>query len=135
MTESQIVLVKNSWKIVAAIDPLVVGNIFYTKLFLDTPELRPLFKGSLEEQSRKLLSMLHVVITGLDRLEEFKKAIQALAMRHKGYGVVDEHYGKVGAALLYTLEQGLGDVFDTPTKEAWVRCYTILSGVMMSATK
>lgn len=36
-------------------------------------------------------------------------------------------------ALIYTLEQGLGDAFNATTKEAWVTCYTILSGIMMNA--
>jgi hemoglobin-like flavoprotein len=135
MTEHQIALVKNSWGIVSTIDQLVVGNIFYTKLFLDTPELKHLFKGGIEVQSRKLLTMLNFVIVGLDKLEAFKTAIQQLAIRHKSYGVKEEHYAKVGAALIYTLAQGLGDAFDAPTKEAWVRCYTILSGVMINATE
>lgn len=130
MTENQIALVKNSWAKVAKIDQLVVGNIFYNKLFLDTPELRHLFKGGLEEQSKKLLTMLTVVVKGLDKLDALKAAIQQLAMRHKGYGVKDEHYAKVGVALIFTLEQGLGDTFNVATKEAWVTCYTILSGIM-----
>ena len=132
MTENQIALVKNSWAKVAKIDQLVVGNIFYNKLFLDTPELRHLFKGGLEEQSKKLLTMLTVVVKGLDKLDALKAAIQQLAMRHKGYGVRDEHYAKVGVALIFTLEQGLGDAFNTATKEAWMTCYTILSGIMMT---
>ncbi len=128
-------LVKNSWAKVAKIDQLVVGNIFYTKLFLDTPELRHLFKGGLEEQSKKLLTMLTVVVRGLDKLDALKAAIQQLAIRHTGYGVKEEHYAKVGVALIFTLEQGLGNAFNDATKEAWVKCYTILSGIMMNAGK
>ena len=133
MTENQIAVVKNSWAQVAKIDQLVVGNIFYNKLFLDTSELRHLFKGGLEEQSKKLLTMLTVVVKGLDKLDALKTAVQQLAIRHKGYGVQEGHYAKVGAALIYTLEQGLGDAFNATTKEAWVQCYTILSGIMMDA--
>jgi hemoglobin-like flavoprotein len=135
MTVNQITLVKNSWQIVAGIDQLVVGNLFYTQLFLETPELQRLFKGDLADQSRKLLTMLTVVVKGLDKLDTLKTAIQQLAIRHKGYGVKDEHFAKVGAALLWTLEQGLGDAFDAPTKEAWVECYTILSDIMIDAMK
>jgi hemoglobin-like flavoprotein len=135
MTDNQIALVKNSWAQVAKIDQLVVGNIFYSKLFLDTPELRHLFKGGLEEQSKKLLTMLTVVVKGLDKLDALKTAVQQLAIRHTGYGVKNEHYAKVGVALIFTLEQGLGDAFTTATKEAWVTCYTILSGIMMDAGK
>ena len=34
-----------------------------------------------------------------------------LARRHVAYGVQPEHYALVGSALLWTLEQGLGDEF------------------------
>jgi hemoglobin-like flavoprotein len=77
--------------------------------------------------------MLTVVVKGLDKLDALKTAIQQLAIRHKGYGVKDEHYQKVGVALLFTLEKGLGNAFNAATKEAWVKCYTILSGIMMNA--
>jgi hemoglobin-like flavoprotein len=105
--------------------------VFYSELFLDTPELRHLFKGGLEEQSKKLLTMLTVVVKDLDKLDALKTAIEQLAIRHKGYGVKEEHYAKVSVVLIWTLEQGLGDAFNAATKEAWVQCYTILSGVMM----
>jgi hypothetical protein len=36
----------------------------------------------------------------------------ALAKRHVGYGAKAEHYPVVGAALLWTLEKGLGDGLD-----------------------
>ncbi len=135
MTEKQIAAVKKSWKIIAQIDSKIVGDVFYSKLFLETPELRHLFKTDRAEQSRKLVTMLTYVIARLDRLETLKTDIQALTIRHKGYGVVDAHYQKVGAALLWTLEKALGNDFDAFTKQAWVCCYTMLSETMITATK
>ncbi|MGE5148514.1 MAG: globin domain-containing protein, partial [Rhodospirillaceae bacterium] len=56
----------------------------------------------------------------------------ALGERHKGYGVTADHYAPVGAALLWTLEKGLGADFTPETKEAWTAAYTALAGVMSS---
>jgi nitric oxide dioxygenase len=46
--------------------------------------------------------------------------------------VAAEHYAPVGAALIWTLEQGLGDAFTAETREAWIAAYTLLSGVMIA---
>ena len=50
MTEEQIVLVKNSWKVFRKIDAELIGDVFYSKLFLDNPELRKMFPSSMEPQ-------------------------------------------------------------------------------------
>jgi hemoglobin-like flavoprotein len=39
----------------------------------------------------------------------------------------------VGAALLWTLEQGLGPVFDHKLKAAWIEVYTVLASTMKEA--
>jgi len=39
----------------------------------------------------------------------------------------------VGAALLWTLEQGLGSDFTAPLRDAWTKAYTTLAGVMQAA--
>jgi hemoglobin-like flavoprotein len=59
--------------------------------------------------------------------------IQDLGRRHVGYGVTAEHYELVGEALLWTLEQGLGDDFTPSVKAAWQEAYVTLSGAMKSA--
>jgi hemoglobin-like flavoprotein len=53
-------------------------------------------------------------------------------VRHVGYGVTDAHYGSVGAALLWTLGQGLGEAFTDEVRDAWAAAYTLLAGVMQT---
>lgn len=133
MTNEQIQLVKQSWGKVAAIDPLVVGELFYNRLFEIAPAVKPMFRNPMPEQSRKLLSMLAYVIGKLDKLDDIIDEVSKLAVRHVQYGVREEHYGVVAVALLWTLEQGLGDNWTPSVKEAWIACYTILSGAMIQA--
>jgi hemoglobin-like flavoprotein len=59
--------------------------------------------------------------------------VEALGKRHVAYGVTPQHYEPVGAALLWTLEQGLGDAFTPPLKAAWTEAYLTLAGVMQKA--
>jgi len=46
--------------------------------------------------------------------------------------VASEHCAPVGAALLWTLEKGLGADFTPEVKAAWTDTYTSLAGVMMA---
>jgi hemoglobin-like flavoprotein len=60
----------------------------------------------------------------------FEIAKDDLGQRHKGYGMAAAHYAPVGAALLWTLEKGLGPDFTPEVKAAWNETYTALAGVM-----
>jgi hemoglobin-like flavoprotein len=133
MTNRQINLIRTSWEI-AAPHADVVGPLFYNTLFEIAPEVKSLFsRTSVPEQSRKLLSMLSYVIARLDSLDDILEEIGKLARRHVQYGVEDRHYGYVGAALLMTLEKGLGDAWNEEVKDAWTTCYGVLSSAMMHA--
>jgi hemoglobin-like flavoprotein len=109
------------------------AELFYGKLFSLDPSLKPLFKGDMKDQGRKLMSMIGTAVNGLTRLDEIVPAVQALGVRHAGYGVKPVHYGTVATALLWTLEQGLGEAFTPEVKESWVGAYTILAKTMQDA--
>jgi len=132
MTPEQVGLVKSSWAKVLPISDKA-AELFYGKLFELDPDLKPLFKGNMEEQGKKLMKMINTAVNGLDRLDEIVPAVQQLGVRHVGYGVKDEHYDTVGAALLWTLGAGLGDDFTEDTKEAWATVYGLLADTMKSA--
>jgi nitric oxide dioxygenase len=132
MTPKQIILVQTSFEQVLPIAEQA-AVLFYGRLFEIDPSLRPLFRGDMAEQGRKLMTTLKVVVNGLTRLEALVPAVEALGRRHAGYGIKDEHYNTVAAALLWTLEQGLGEAFTAEVRTAWVAAYTILSEVMIAA--
>lgn len=134
MTPRQIGLVKSSWDKVLPISE-VAATLFYGKLFELDPELKPLFKGDLQEQGKKLMNMLDVVVKGLDNLETIIPAAKASGARHAGYGVKVKDYDTVAEALLWTLGQGLGDSFDEELKDAWTSAYVVLSTTMKNAAK
>jgi len=134
MTREQILLVKKTWNIFREIDPVLVGDVFYSKLFFDMPYLEKLFHTPREEQSRKLIEMLSIIVGRLDNLDELTEEIKQLAIRHVQYGVKEPHYKAVGTALLWTLQQGLGKDWDEGVEEAWASCFNILSTTMINAS-
>ena len=128
-----IALIKKSWTDVSKIKPEILGDVFYTKLFYDHPELRKMFPQEMEEQNKKLIDMLNIIIERLENLDELKGEIIAVAKRHVDYAVKPEHYDMVGSALLWTLQKALGKDWTDELKSAWISCYTVLSGTMISA--
>jgi hemoglobin-like flavoprotein len=77
------------------------------------------------------MTMLGTAVAGLSKLEALLPVVRALGARHAGYGVAAEHFAPVGAALIWTLEQGLGDGFTPDVKAAWVEVYGVLSRTMI----
>jgi hemoglobin-like flavoprotein len=132
MTAEQKLLVQKTFaKVVPIAD--TAASLFYGRLFEIDPALRPLFKGDLVEQGRKLMQMIGVAVNGLDRLDQIVPAVQQLGVRHVAYGVKDEHYATVAVALLWTLEQGLGPDFTPEVRNAWTAAYTVLADTMKAA--
>lgn len=134
MTNLQIEMVKGSWSSVATLDPILVGDIFYKRLFQLCPEVKPMFRHNLAEQSKKLLHMLSYIINKLNHIDDILHEVKNLARRHVKYGVQQYHYEAVGAALLFTLEQGLDKSWTKDLADAWTTCYTLLSSAMIDAS-
>lgn len=129
MTPQQVALIQESWRKVLPISD-TAAELFYSRLFTLDPSLKPLFKGELKLQGRKLMAMLNTVVYGLSDLSRLAPAVKDLGRRHDGYGVRPAHYHTVGEALLWTLKQGLGDAFDEETELAWFTAYGQLAGIM-----
>jgi len=134
MTPEQISQVQGSFAHVVPIADQA-ADLFYDRLFELDPSLRPLFKDDLRAQKRALVGMLVIVVNGLDKLDTIVPAVERLGRRHASYGVRYAHYATVGSALLWTLEQGLGDRFQPQTREAWTAAFTLLADTMKAAAR
>ena len=133
MTPNEIVLIRDS---LAAVEPIAgsAASLFYGRLFELDPAIERLFRRTdMAAQRKVLMQTLTVVVKSLDRLEQIVPAVQALGRRHAGYGVREEHYATVGAALLWTLRQGLGYAFTPAVRDAWATAYETLATVMIEA--
>jgi len=131
MTPDQVKAIQDSFAKVVPISQQAAA-MFYGRLFEIAPAVRPLFRGDIEEQGRKLMAMLGAVVNGLGNLETLLPAASALAKRHIDYGVKANDYEPVGAALLWTLERGLGPQWTPALKAAWTEAYTVLADFMIA---
>ena len=131
MNADQIKLVQESFAKVMPISE-AAAVLFYDRLFEIAPSVKAMFSADMTEQRKKLMATLAVVVNGLGNLESVLPAASALAIRHVSYGAKPEHYPVVGAALLWTLEKGLGDAWTPDVADAWTAAYGTLSGFMIS---
>jgi hemoglobin-like flavoprotein len=131
MTSDQVKLVQQSFSKVAPVSDQA-AVMFYGRLFEIAPQVKSMFPADLTEQRRKLMATLAAVISGLGNLQSILPAASALAKRHVSYGAKAEHYPVVGAALLWTLEKGLGPDWTPEVADAWQAAYGTLSGFMIS---
>ena len=132
MTPKDIELVQSSFAKIAPIDE-ETGARFYERVFEIASEVKPLFRGDMDEQGRMFMAMLALAVNGLDEFHSREPALRELAIRHAGYGVKAEHYQPFGAALVSVVEQSLGDDFAEEVRSAWLAVYDALSGVMIEA--
>jgi hemoglobin-like flavoprotein len=130
---TDIILIKESWKTFRGVNPQLIGDIFYSKLFADNPSLRKMFPRQMNEQYQKLIDMLNTIVARLNSLHELADDIAAMARRHAEYGIKPAHYRLMGNALLWTLKQGLGRDWTPETEHAWTTCYNLLADTMMNA--
>lgn len=132
MTPRQIALVQETFQ---RIQPVLeqAAALFYDRLFALEPDLKPLFKGDIDQQGRKLMLVIATAVHNLHRLEDIAAALQALGRRHAGYGVREGHFGLVAVALLWALERGLGEAFTDEVEEAWTVAYMELATIMRGA--
>ena len=132
MSPQQITLVQQSFTRVVPIAETAAA-LFYERLFILDPSVKSLFSGDMKQQGHMLMQAIGLAVKGLHQPESILPTLQALGKRHKQYGVRTEHYTTVGAALLWTLEQGLGEAFTPEVKDAWQAAYMLLASAMQEA--
>ena len=134
MTPEQVALVQKSFKSVSPIADKA-ADIFYDRLFELAPHIREMFPRDMKEQKKKLMVMLAMAVVNLHQIDNIVGPIRSLGVRHRKYGVREQHYDTVGEALLYALKMGLGDKFTPEVQMSWTVAYGVLADTMKEAAQ
>lgn len=119
MQEEKIRLVKASWRKLKNIDPHLLGDTFYSKLFADHPSARRIFKGPMETHYERTYALINLLITRLERIDELDLEFIYIIEEHKKIGLKPEHYQWMGSAFIWTIAQGYGTEWNTNLQSAW----------------
>lgn len=110
-------------------------DLFFARLFQLDPALRGLFPNDLRPQKAELMRALALVARGLEFPEQWQPQLRQLGMRHAQFGVTPHHYETFGAALLWTVQIGLGEDFTPKLGAAWSAFYAQLAATMQGLGK
>jgi len=141
ITDDDKKLILSTWRLVVPIAD-TAADLFYRRLFELQPGYRRLFPEDMAKQKRKLVTMLSFIVKSIDWMasqwqedvpadEDLCLVVLAMGRRHHQlYHIPDESYDAVGQALLWTLDQGLGQAFTDDVRAAWTRLYGVVSLTM-----
>ncbi|MEP4077750.1 adenylate/guanylate cyclase domain-containing protein [Haloferula sp.] len=108
------------------------AKCFYRHLFLDAPELRPLFEGvDMGSQGQMLFQALGLVVGSLNNFDEFTPVLENLGYRHVEYGVEKGHYPLAVDALISALSDCFGDGFTEERQQVWRDTLTCVTETMV----
>ena len=130
ITPAQLQLVQSSFQHVLPIAD-VAGLLFYERIFTLAPEARALFGDDIALQASRTMAAVKTAVDGLDDIEHVAPFLVRLGARHVRYGVVPAHFELVGEALLWTLEQGLGEAFTPEVHDAWAAAFGVIARAML----
>jgi hemoglobin-like flavoprotein len=134
ITDAQIDLVQSSFQHVLPIAD-AAGPLFYERIFTLAPGTRSLFADDIGPQAKRTMAAVKTVVEGLRCLDDVAPFLIRLGARHVRYGVQPEHFDVVGAALLWTLQQGLGDRFTPEVCDAWTAAWTLIVDAMLTGMR
>jgi NAD(P)H-flavin reductase len=125
--------IRSSWEEVAPRSDELT-QLFYGWLFRIAPETRELFPVTMELQRTRLLRALVHVVQMVDRPDDLSIFLRQLGRDHRKFGVLGEHYDRVGESLLGAIGEIAGpDIWTHEVEDAWTGAYDIVSQLMREA--
>jgi NAD(P)H-flavin reductase/hemoglobin-like flavoprotein len=106
---------------------------FYSRLFLNYPEVRAMFPVSLASQREHLLEALQKIVAWADRPDDLTEFLRGLGVAHRRFEARAAHFDAVGATLLATLEHFAGDGWTPEVASDWSDAYQLVAAVMTGA--
>lgn len=107
-------------------------DVFYERLFVAAPAVRPLFaRTDLRRQKAMLLGTLVLLRKSLRDLGPLVPKLRALGARHVAYGARPEHYPVVGAALIASMAEVAGEAWRPEYGRAWAAAFDVVAGAML----
>lgn len=103
-----------------------VADRFYSRLFTEYPQLRPLFPPDLDALSRHFTDTLTIVIEHLGRVTAVDTELRALGARHLQYGAQPQHYAVVRDVLVAAIEQQSGSDWNDELRRDWRMAITMI---------
>ena len=110
-----------------------LGERFYAKLFAAHPQLRSMFPRDMENQKRKLLDMLNLIVENLHTPQTVRATLKKLGASHVTYGVQPQHYPIVSTTLISAMAELSGAAWTAELNADWCSAFSLVTQIMMNA--
>jgi hemoglobin-like flavoprotein len=111
-------------------------DVFYARLFVAAPAVKPLFAGTdLKKQKAMLLGTLVLLRKSLRDLDAIVPKLRQLGARHVAYGAEPEHYPLVGQVLLASMAEIAGDAWSREYELAWTVAFGVVARAMIEGAE
>ena len=107
---------------------------FYKRMFSHNPEVAPFFNPAHQEsgsQQKALAGAICAYAANIDNLEVLGGAVELIAQKHASLMIKPEHYPVVGANLLASIREVLGEGATDGVINAWAEAYGFLADILI----
>ncbi|MEK9198553.1 NO-inducible flavohemoprotein [Ureibacillus sp. 179-F W5.1 NHS] len=114
---------------------VTITKTFYKNLFEKHPELLNYFNHANQVRGRQQTALANTVYAAaahIDNLQAIVPAVMQIAHKHRGLGILPEHYPIVGENLLAAIKEVLGDAATDAIINAWAEAYGVIADVFIS---
>ncbi len=132
MDRDKIKTIQASWNNLMGTEEAMVAR-FYRRFFSTYPEYRQLFVQDMATQRAKFLSMLNLIINGLDQIELLSETLEELGNKHNQLGIKLHDYEIVSQVLIDAIDDVSDRSLSTEERECWHEAYMFIANIMMNA--
>nr|WP_106784822.1 NO-inducible flavohemoprotein [Lysinibacillus timonensis] len=114
---------------------LTITKTFYSNMFKAHPELLNLFNRANQLRGRQQTALANTVLAAakyIDNLEPIVPVVMQISHKHRGLGILPNHYPIVGEHLLGAIKEVLGDAATDEIIDAWANAYGVIADVFIS---
>ena len=114
---------------------VTITKTFYSNMLGKHPELFNYFNRANQAQGRQQTALANTVLAAakyIDNLQAIVPAVMQIAHKHRGLGILPEHYPIVGENLLGAIKEVLGDAATDDIINAWAEAYGVIADVFIS---
>ncbi|PYF07228.1 nitric oxide dioxygenase [Ureibacillus chungkukjangi] len=114
---------------------VTITKTFYSNMLNKHPELLNYFNRANQARGRQQTALANTVLAAakyIDNLQAIIPPVMQIAHKHRGLGILPEHYPIVGENLLAAIKEVLGDAATDDIINAWAEAYGVIADVFIS---
>ena len=137
LTASQLAVIKQTVPVLQEGGEALTRH-FYERMFRENPEVLRFFNPAHQKagtQQRALAGAVLAYAQNIETPEALASAVELIAQKHASLGIQAEHYPIVGANLLASIQEVLGEAATPAVIDAWGAAYGVLADIFIHREK